>query len=142
MESSNTTFNEFSKTNRTRCEAVTGFNHGLHEWSLSDWFVAICGELGEAANIVKKLNRIRDGIPGNDETEEELLIQLRNEMADTYIYLDLTAQSLGFQLGDAILEVFDAKSKKIGYRWEAAINQPPYPTSDDQANSPEAGETS
>lgn len=34
---------------------------GVGGWSLSDWFTAAMGELGEAANVAKKLNRERDG---------------------------------------------------------------------------------
>lgn len=45
----------FSERNRTRCEAPDGFNHELNSWSLSDWFTATMGELGEAANLAKKL---------------------------------------------------------------------------------------
>lgn len=50
---------QFSKRNKRRCEAVTGFNHSIGDWSLSDWMTALTGEVGEAANIVKKLNRHR-----------------------------------------------------------------------------------
>jgi len=62
----------FSERNRRRCESEKGFNHTLDSWSLSDWMVATVGELGEEANIVKKLNRVRDGIPGDRETSERL----------------------------------------------------------------------
>lgn len=55
---------------------------GLNEWSLSDWFTATMGELGEAANIAKKLNRYRDGIAGNVLTEQELRAELADEIAD------------------------------------------------------------
>lgn len=109
------TFNDFSERNRRRCESPLGFNHSLSSWTLSDWFTATMGELGEAANIVKKLNRIRDGIPGNKETEAELKDKLRREIADVFIYLDLTAQAVGFRLNDAVDEVFKAKSAQIGY---------------------------
>lgn len=108
--------NRFSAENRRRCEAPSGFNHRLDSWSLSDWFTAILGELGEAANVAKKLNRIRDGIPGNKETEAELRDKLKRELADTFIYLDLAAQAAGFRLGDVVREVFDAKSEQIGYK--------------------------
>ena len=73
------------------------------------------GELGEAANVAKKLNRVRDGIPGNKETPEELHAKLRRELGDAFVYLDLTAQSLGFTIGDAAVDVFNAKSVEIGY---------------------------
>lgn len=108
-------FNKFSEINRHRCESPDGFNHALHSWTLSDWFTAIMGELGEAANVAKKLNRIRDGIPGNDDSEETLRRKLKQEIADTFIYLDLTAQAAGFTLGDVVMEVFHEKSRKIGY---------------------------
>lgn len=102
----------FSKVNRERCEQ--GFHHKLSDWSLSDWMTAILGELGEAANIAKKLNRIRDGIPGNKETEAELRAKFKRELADTFIYLDLAAQSEGFVLSDVVPHVFNAKSEEIG----------------------------
>lgn len=106
---------EFDKANRERCESPAGFDHKLDSWSLSDWITACVGELGEAANIVKKLNRVRDGIPGNKETEAELKAKLARELADTFIYLSLAAQRAGVRLSEAIPEVFDAKSEEIGY---------------------------
>lgn len=107
-------FSKFSTRNRQRCESPEGFNHTLESWSSSDWIVAVTGELGEAANIVKKLNRVRDGIPGNKETEAELRSALRDEIADTFIYLDLLAQSLGFSLEEAAVSKFNRTSEKIG----------------------------
>lgn len=106
---------QFSGMNRFRCEAADGFNHPLNGWSLSDWMTATMGELGEAANIAKKLNRVRDGIPGNSETEDELRQKLRDEIADTLTYLDLMAQSEGIDLMDAALDKFARVSRKIGY---------------------------
>lgn len=108
-------FKDFSVLNRRRCEAAKGFNHKLGDWSLSDWMTAVVGELGEAANIAKKLNRVRDGIPGNTETSEQLKQMLADEIADTFIYLDLLAQSQGFCLEDAVTDKFQRTSKKIGY---------------------------
>src|SRR5262245_9868168 len=109
------TFDEFSRANRERCESPEGFRHALDSWSTSDWFTAIIGELGEAANVAKKLNRIRDGIPGNTETADELRAKLRKELADAFVYLDLTAQALGFRIGYAAVDVFNSKSIEIGY---------------------------
>jgi NTP pyrophosphatase (non-canonical NTP hydrolase) len=106
---------EFSAENRRRCEAPDGFNHALHSWSLSDWMTATLGELGEAANIVKKLNRVRDGVPGNSETPEALRAALSDEIADAFIYLDLLAQSAGVDLADAVRAKFNRTSAKIGY---------------------------
>lgn len=109
------TFNDFAVINRRRCESPRGFNQALSDWSLSDWFTATMGELGEAANIAKKLNRVRDGIPGNKETPEDLREALKDEVADVFIYLDLLAQSEGFSLEDAVRAKFQKTSDKIGY---------------------------
>lgn len=109
------TFYQFSNINRQRCESPQGFNHKLNSWSISDWITAILGELGEAANAAKKLNRFRDGIPGNKQTPAELYRMLYKELGDVFVYLDLLAQSLGFNIADAAVDVFNAKSDEIGY---------------------------
>lgn len=109
------TFGEFSEANRARCESPQGFNHPLAGWSTSDWMTAMVGEVGEAANVVKKLNRVRDGVPGNKVSADELRNQLRRELGDVFVYLDLMAQSLGFNIADAATEVFNTKSREIGY---------------------------
>ena len=108
-------FRDFSALNRRRCEAEDGFNHPIDGWSLSDWVTATAGELGEAANVAKKLNRVRDGIPGNSETPDELKSNLADEIADTFIYLDLLAQSQGIDLESAVVSKFRKTSEKIGY---------------------------
>lgn len=107
---------DFSKENLARCTSPDGFNHPLASWSLSDWMTATLGELGEAANVLKKLNRVRDGVPGNKETPDELRQMFADEIADAYIYLDLLAQAAGINLPDAVRSKFDQTSHKIGYR--------------------------
>lgn len=115
------TFAEFADINRARCESLAGFNHPLSAWSASDWMTALMGEVGEAANVVKKLNRCRDAARGlcrpdaNGATEDELRVQLRKELGDVFVYLDLLAQALDFHIEDAAVEVFDAKSVQISY---------------------------
>lgn len=105
------TFDHFSQINKARC--TMGFKQELSDWSLSDWFTATMGELGEAANVAKKLNRARDGIPGNTLSEEELRVELRKEIADVFIYLDLLAQSEGIDLAEAVVSKFNETSEKI-----------------------------
>ena len=111
------TIKTFSKRNLHRCEDATGFNHKLSDWSLSDWMVALAGEVGEVANIVKKLNRYRDGVGLiiSKESEQELKKMLEDELADIYCYLDLFAQAANIDLSEAIESKFQAVSKKIGY---------------------------
>jgi len=107
----------FSQRNRERCESQNGFNHPLMSWNLSDWMTATLGELGEAANVVKKLNRYRDGIilRYQTETEAELRQMLADEIADAAIYLDLLAQAAGFDLEIIREAKFQKTNKKIGY---------------------------
>lgn len=107
----------FSERNRRRCEAPNGFNHRLDMWSLSDWMTALVGEVGEAANKIKKLNRIRDGVPGNsqDETEASLRADLADELSDAMIYLDLIIQAAGFDPETVRDAKFAKTSAKIGY---------------------------
>jgi NTP pyrophosphatase (non-canonical NTP hydrolase) len=116
----------FSQRNRQRCEAPNGFNHPLESWSLSDWLTATAGELGEAANVIKKLNRIRDGVTGNSssETAQQLRQDLADELADTYIYLDLLAQAAGFDLDEITESKFEKTSRKIGYTAAAPAPAP------------------
>lgn len=109
------TFRQFTEANRRRCEHPQGFNHSLSSWTASDWMVALMGEAGEACNVVKKLNRLRDGIPGNKEAGAELRGKLEMELADAFIYLDLTCQALGIDLASAVLRAFNNKSGEIGY---------------------------
>ena len=102
--------NHFSRTNLKR--ALRWHPQGLASWSLSDWFTALAGEMGEAGNVIKKLNRVRDGIIGNKETPEALRTQLADELADVYIYLDLLAQTAGIDFPEASVRKFNATSVK------------------------------
>lgn len=113
----------FSAENRRRCESPAGFNHQLADWTLSDWLTALAGELGEAANLIKKLNRHRDQIPGNrpEETTEALTAQLADELADIAIYLDLLSQAAGFDLTQIRDAKFKKTSRKIGYDSDSEV---------------------
>lgn len=113
---------QFSACNRRRSESPEGFRHALDSWSLSDWLTATMGELGEAANVAKKLNRVRDGIPGNYQTREQLRAMLADELSDTFIYLDLLCQSQGIDLETAVLSKFNRTSRKIGYPYTLPID--------------------
>lgn len=91
---------------------------GLQSWTLSDWCVAFMGEAGELCNVVKKMNRLRDGLVGNQNTDAsaaELQWKLAMEIADAAIYLDLLAQREGIVLEDAIVEKFNIVSERNGF---------------------------
>lgn len=112
----------FSQVNKQRCEAKDGFDHPLDSWSINDWLTAVMGELGEAANYAKKLLREEQGMPGNkpEDSAEILSAKLVKELADTVIYLDLAFQRLGQDTSNVIMQVFDAKSKCLGYKGASA----------------------
>lgn len=109
------TFDALRKVNTKRCESSQGFNHRIEDWTPNDWMVATTGELGEAANILKKLKRVEDDLPGNtvEETYEVLEQRLADELADTVIYLDLLAARCNINLGEAIISKFNRTSNKI-----------------------------
>jgi NTP pyrophosphatase (non-canonical NTP hydrolase) len=81
------TFAALRATNVARC--VEGFRQPLSAWSRDEWCVAIGGEVGEALNLLKKINRAYGGYAGNSKTIAEYFADLSAEIADVVIYLDL-----------------------------------------------------
>lgn len=95
------TFEELRDANTDRCERSF---HPVDAWSATDWMTAACGELGEAANLIKKRRR------GEDIATRDIA----HEIADTVIYLDLLAARLGIDLESAIREKFNIVSERVG----------------------------
>lgn len=121
-------FDNFSHVNRVRCESPYGFNHPMHTWSMSDWYTATSGELGEAGNVIKKLNRVRDGINTKKNkglNSDQLREKLASELADTFCYLDLMCQALGFSLPEIASRRFNEVSDEIGYMGKVPIPDAP-----------------
>lgn len=82
-------------------------NDGHHdEWTLNDWCTAVTGELGEAANILKKVRR-------GDMTLDEARPMLAKELADVQTYLDLLAAAAGIDLGQATVDKFNEVSTRV-----------------------------
>ena len=77
------------------------------DWALSAWSNAVAGEVGEAANIIKKIER-------GDFTLDEVRGKLAEELADVVTYLDILAKRAGIDLGDAVIEKFNKISDSIG----------------------------
>lgn len=77
------------------------------EWKLSAWSNATLGELGEAANIIKKIER---GDMSLDQARESL----GKEFADVVIYLDILSMKIGIDLGEAVRNKFNEVSDRIG----------------------------
>lgn len=76
-------------------------------WTLADWFMALVGEAGELANILKKVRR-------GDTTLAEALPAVSKEMADVQAYLACLADFCGIDLEAATVEKFNEVSEKIG----------------------------
>lgn len=77
------------------------------DWSLSDWSNAALGELGEAANIIKKIRR-------GDISMENARASLAKELADVQTYLDILAYQAGIDLGEATAYKFNEISTRVG----------------------------
>lgn len=68
------------------------------------------GEVGEALNVVKKLEREQRGWRGSRATVEELAA----EIADVIICADLLAAEYDIDLSAAVVAKFNATSEKVG----------------------------
>lgn len=88
------------------------------EWDPSDDITLsyrgneLAGEVGEACNVIKKLERERLGIRGSRDTVEHLA----EELADVIICVDLIAMAEGIDLDDAVARKFNATSEKVGLK--------------------------
>lgn len=72
----------------------------------------LAGEVGEACNVIKKLERERLGIAGSRDTKEHLA----EELADVIICVDLIAAAEGIDMDAAVRSKFNATSEKVGLR--------------------------
>lgn len=79
------------------------------DWALSAWCNAVLGELGEAANIIKKIER-------GDLTLDEARPSLAREFADVQTYLDLLAYRAGVDLSAATIQKWNEVSVRVGCR--------------------------
>lgn len=80
---------------------------GLNNWTPADWMNAVVGELGELANLLKKVKR-------GDFALEEKRQEIEDEFADVQTYLDLLAASVEVDLGQATIDKFNRVSKRVG----------------------------
>jgi NTP pyrophosphatase (non-canonical NTP hydrolase) len=76
------------------------------DWNYAQWCNAMTGEVGEAANLIKKLDR-------GDLTFDEARPLIANELADVQTYLDLLAMQFGIDLGEATREKFNEVSDRV-----------------------------
>ena len=100
--SHNLTFYQLSEGNRQRQRTV--FRQTL-EWTPADWITAITGELGEAANFIKKKKR-GDGDLG--------ILDIVKELADVIVYTDILIQFYNYDTGAVVASKFDEISERVG----------------------------
>lgn len=80
---------------------------GVDVWDPAEWIMALVGELGELANILKKVKR-------GDMPFKDVELDVGNELADVQTYLDLLAARLDIDLGRVTIEKFNAISRRVG----------------------------
>lgn len=105
------TFERLREANLSRAISHQG---GIHTWDTADWLVEFMGEAGELCNVVKKLKRLNDGIDKDHLVREKIIQNIKEELADAMICLDLVASSLGLKIEEVVPPKFNATSKK----WE------------------------
>lgn len=116
---SSLTFQKLTEVNVSRCRRW--HPGGVNCWTPERWMTATMGELGEAANALKKLFRVEDGManvsePGREiQSREAAIDHIGKELADTLIYLNLLALRLDIDLEAKVVEVFNATSEKYDF---------------------------
>jgi len=78
-----------------------------HTWIPAQWMNALVGEIGEAANFIKKVDR-------GDSTIDETRNDIAKELADAQMYLDLLAYKLDIDLSQATADKFNEVSDRHG----------------------------
>jgi ribosomal protein L12E/L44/L45/RPP1/RPP2 len=101
-------FAELQRTSVLRCLRWHGPDS--EPWSGADWSNAMCGEAGEAANVVKKLRRLETGTAAQDQPAA----------------LD------GVDLGAAVIGKFNAVSEREGFSERIGETRVPKPLPCDQ----------
>lgn len=92
------------------------------EWDAGNTLTAsyrgneLAGEVGEACNVIKKLERESLGIAGSRDTIEHLA----EELADILICVDLIAMHYEIDMATALKAKFNATSLKVNLRTRLA----------------------
>lgn len=112
------TFNALRAANTERIGS-SKYRQCEENWTPAHWMQATVGELGELANLLKKVDR-------GDFPFEQVKAEVGKELADVQTYLDILALKLGVDLGQATVDKFNEVSERIGspVRLAAAPAQP------------------
>jgi NTP pyrophosphatase (non-canonical NTP hydrolase) len=106
---SDLSFNVLREANRRRAPLYKNAKGVLTDgksWSHNDWMCALIGEVGELANILKKIHR-------GDFLFEDVYVDVRKELADIACYVDMLADACDVNLGSAVIEKFNEVSVRV-----------------------------
>ena len=87
------------------------------DWSLLEWSGAVAGEVGELANLCKKVRRgdvSLDDIIEDKGKKMSVREVIAREAADVVCYLDILCIQVGVDMGEAVREKFNSVSDRIG----------------------------
>ncbi len=102
------TFNVLRGANVRRQQEWPGNEHA----DVAFRAIELAGEAGEVAEAVKKFLRAERGIKGSTATREDVA----SEMGDLLVALDLLANQMDIDLGEAVRAKFNRTSEKYGMR--------------------------
>lgn len=100
------TFNSLRAANAERIGA-SRYRKCEENWTPAHWMQATVGELGELANLLKKVDR-------GDFSFDQVKGEVAKELADVQTYLDILALKLDVDLGRATIDKFNEVSERIG----------------------------
>lgn len=106
------TFNTLRSANVKRL-TTDKYSECESSWTLAHWLQATVGEIGELANLLKKIDR-------GDFTLEDVKGEVEKELADIQTYLDILAFKAGVDLGRVTIAKFNEISTRVGsdvYIW-------------------------
>lgn len=81
-----------------------------HQCSLAFLGNGLAGEVGEACNVIKKLERERMGMKGSRSTPD----RLAEELSDALIYMFIIAAREGIDLWSSLVNKFNQSSDDLG----------------------------
>ena len=82
------------------------------DWSPAEWCGAVLGELGELANLEKKIKR-GDFDMDDPVVHAKVQGEIAREFADIATYLDIYAMQRGVDLGEAVRVKFNEVSRRV-----------------------------
>ena len=123
-------FDILRRANKERLKTFRNSNGDLahstddgSDWDTAQWFAAMAGEFGEFQEVLLNMalgksvgmmgENIKKFVRG-DYDQEAFLSKFSNEAADIVIYLDIMCRLAGIELGDAVMNKFNATSRKVG----------------------------